>query len=191
MTMDEKKICPNCGHELKGVYAEANYGRVLMLDQCTRCGGLWFDRWELYLLKKDEAGRLDRVDMDSLMAERLKRGGSKMCPVCDVELVVFRDPALPPDSSINRCPLCSGLWLNRGELARYAARRTPAKGRGGGRKGGPGLDTLKRLQKELDPANLAAKDMPHMDLAAPGPGELAKDLAPVILQVLLKLIFKF
>jgi hypothetical protein len=36
----------------------------------------------------------------------------------------FRDPALPQDARIERCPNCDGMWLNRGELRRFKHRNT-------------------------------------------------------------------
>ncbi len=191
MKRDYKRPCPNCGEALKEVYAEANYGRVLLVDQCPGCGGIWFDRWELYLLKEEEALRLDRVDPEALCARRGGRSGTFKCPVCEVELVRFTDPVLPPDAGIRRCPLCSGLWLNRGELARYAEHRRSTRGPGALGAKGPGLDTLKRLQKELDLSGLNIPAAEDPELTAPGPGELAKDLAPLVLHILLRLLLRF
>jgi len=59
---NKQLTCPECGNGLKQVYAEANYGRVLLLDQCDKCGGIWFDSWELYYHKDAEAKRLDSIE---------------------------------------------------------------------------------------------------------------------------------
>jgi Zn-finger nucleic acid-binding protein len=48
------------------VMARAAPGSLIQLDQCRRCGGIWCDKWELFPLDGDEAGRLDAVDEDLL-----------------------------------------------------------------------------------------------------------------------------
>ncbi len=136
---------------LREVYAHATYGRVLLLDQCPTCGGVWFDRWELYFLDPSEAGRLESLDIQALNAPNLVKKGTGMCPLCEVGLIDFHDPALPPDACIRRCPECSGLWLNRGELGKFAKKRsalrtsrvTPAAPY-------PPIKALRKLQKALD-----------------------------------------
>ncbi|MFQ5480592.1 MAG: zf-TFIIB domain-containing protein [Thermodesulfobacteriota bacterium] len=195
MAANKKKICPFCSGVLKEVYAEANYGRVLLLDQCRLCGGLWFDRWELYLLKPKEALRLDALDLEALKTGGHLLKGSGNCPLCRGEtLREFKDPVLPADASIMRCPHCSGLWLSRGELTKYAAKR--ASSRGETLKKRPKTDdltALKTLQKALDASTIAGASAAPLlpDYSPIPPRELAKDLAPVILQILFKLIFKF
>ena len=96
---DKKIICPECGDTLKEVYVEANYGRALLLDQCHRCGGIWFDTWELYYLNDAEAKRLDAVDMNIFLADNPAQKGSGLCPRCNnTSLESFQDPNLPSDS---------------------------------------------------------------------------------------------
>jgi len=190
--MKKKKICPGCGGLLKEVFAAATYGRVLMLDQCMRCGGVWFDRWELYFLSPGEAGRLDSLDLKALTALNPSLKGSGKCPVCEAALKAFKDPALDADTSIKRCTQCSGLWLNRGELTKYATHR--ASLRGADTKAaavGPNLDTLKNLQKAIDTSSIMRPwTPPAIDDSPITTAELAKGLAPVILQILFKLIFR-
>jgi len=187
----KKRTCPGCGAELREVLARANYGRVLLLDQCRRCGGIWFDRWELYFLSPEEAVRLEHIDLPALSSRNPGSKGGGRCPVCSGVLKIFKDPALSPDLCIKKCPKCSGLWLNRGELTKYTAQR--ASFRGANKRTGPrpAPVTLKGLQKALDtstvsnPESLSLQDTPPIT-----PEEVAKDLAPVILRLLIRLIFK-
>ena len=190
---NREKKCPGCSGVLKEVYAEANYGRVLLLDQCARCGSVWFDRWELYFLKESEARRLEGVDVEALRAFNPARRGSGKCPVCDLKLVPFNDPTLPPDASIKRCTGCKGLWLNRGELTRYASHRASLKGVSvdAAGAGADKLEALKNLQKALDTSGVANPQTLELEDLTMEPGEFVKDLAPIILQILFKLVFKF
>lgn len=195
-------LCPGCGGNLKDVYAEANYGRVLLLDQCEDCGGIWFDRWELYFLKTGAARRLAGVDPSAVLAENPLRVGSGECPRCKKGLAHFHDILLPKDASIKRCPGCSGLWLNRGELTKYADHKDKTvNGKGAKALNGAGkaeieqaeLKALKEMQKELDTDGLlrAAHEPGPLDEPPIKPEELKKDIAVLILHTILRLVFKF
>lgn len=239
MAINKKKMlkCPDCGNVLNNAYAEANYGRVLLLDQCPFCGGTWFDKWELYFLKdgtiqqaeaatvspssdEPEASDssalighspppgLNAMDVAAFLAEKAGRKGSGQCPVCSVELIDFKDPLLPEDASIMRCPRCSGLWLNRGGLKRYMEHRAlvkgcserEVKGAAGPERGGEAiqsreteLSTLKRLQKELDASSLTARETPralYLDEPPIDSKAFARDVGFLVLQALLRLVFK-
>ena len=114
--------CPHCRQPMHAVRARARSGYCLLLDQCRRCGGIWCDRWELYPIAADEAARLDPLDAERLAAPAPPAAGAGACPRCTSPLRPFRDPLLPPDADIERCPVCDGLWLNRGALRRARAR---------------------------------------------------------------------
>ncbi|HHL40707.1 MAG TPA: hypothetical protein ENJ37_09395 [Deltaproteobacteria bacterium] len=198
--------CPQCGGALKEVFQEAIYGRVLLLDQCGGCGGVWFDKWELLLLTEKAAAELEAVDLKALRTARAHRAGDGKCPRCLYrDLKVFNDPNLPDDASIKRCPVCCGLWLNRGEMTRYArfrAEKTAALGKGARRKnmiladrpGGPpekgaplvkeaDLHTLRRLQRAIKPMGV---DGGAADHDPPAPREVLRDGAWIVLQSLVR-----
>ncbi|MFQ5464553.1 MAG: zf-TFIIB domain-containing protein [Thermodesulfobacteriota bacterium] len=209
MEMPEREVkrllCPGCGAVLGGVYVEANYGRVLLVDQCPECGGVWFDRWELYFLRPGSLKKLVGVDTERFLAAHPAPAAPPDppgdCPGCERPLEPFVDPTLPEDAEIKRCARCSGLWLNRGGLARYAEYRA-AKGpevvtEAAGAEGKAArLEVLKRLQKELKTADIAERPGPFGDArlaaaAEPLDGrEFAKDAAFLILQALAGLVFK-
>lgn len=189
-------ICPNCNAHLKEAYAEANYGRVLLLDQCERCGGVWFDHWELYLLKEAEARRLDSVNEESILSPIPHPQGEGLCPRCKIKLEPFIDPTFPEDSQIMRCKCCNGLWLNRGKLVRYGNHKEsilssqkrsfptyiPVA---------PGEDRIaaaKRLGNALN-IKAAGEEAPQYELIDDEEG-LKEDVAAIILQILLRLIFR-
>lgn len=195
MSKDAKDIkCPGCGGGLKEVYVEANYGRVLIVDQCQGCGGVWFDRWELYFLKDSSIRSLGAVDVKSFLSGNPERKGGNECPRCAKPLQRFSDPGLPNDALIERCPSCSGLWLNRGELGKYAGHREGLKGPD---KASPTveLETLRTLQKELDASGITRPGWSELaELSGDEPvntQEVLKDMGFLILQSLLRLVFKF
>jgi Zn-finger nucleic acid-binding protein len=112
--------CPQCDLDMKEVTAHANPGQLIILDQCSKCGGIWCDKWELFPIQADEAGRLERAD-DQLLREPQPIGDKEplYCPRCTARLLAARDPTLPPDLQLRRCLKCDGIWLNRGQLVRF------------------------------------------------------------------------
>jgi len=197
MTETKKLICPECGGGLHEVYAAANYGRVLLLDQCRGCGGVWFDRWELYFVTDKSIKDLEGIDASSFVAPVAPHPAKGHCPRCEKELAIFTDNNLPKDALIERCPGCNGLWLNRGELGKYAAHRNAFHAKRPDYNAGTAeLDTLKHLQKELKVGNIATPTT--LELASNlrnetpiNSKEVAKDLAFLALQSLVRLVFKF
>jgi Zn-finger nucleic acid-binding protein len=114
--------CPQCAAAMNEVAASAAVGYSIVLDQCPRCGGIWCDRWELYPLTAAAAEHLDPVDQAALVRPAATRSEPLECPRCRARMRRFRDPSLPPDARIERCPNCDGMWLNRGELRRFKHR---------------------------------------------------------------------
>jgi Zn-finger nucleic acid-binding protein len=47
-------LCPNENIEMRQVKVESHYGQPVILDQCPECGGIWFDKMELYQVKQGE-----------------------------------------------------------------------------------------------------------------------------------------
>jgi Zn-finger nucleic acid-binding protein len=121
-----QRICPNCDVPLRPVTAHARSGYLLSLDQCGQCGGLWCDRWELYPIDACEVNRLDPVDQSAVLAPVATVKRELKCPCCHTPMQRFRDPLLPEDVHIERCPACEGIWLNRGELRRFKEKGAPA-----------------------------------------------------------------
>jgi Zn-finger nucleic acid-binding protein len=111
--------CPLCDIEMREVSAHANPGQIIILDQCSKCGGIWCDKWELYPVDPEEASRLDPLDQKLLQTPVLMEEKPLYCPRCRVPLQVFHDPLLPHEIHLQRCPRCDGIWLNRGQFSLY------------------------------------------------------------------------
>jgi Zn-finger nucleic acid-binding protein len=150
---------------MQTVRARARSGYCLLLDQCSRCGGIWCDRWELYPLSAEDAARLDPVDAAKLHGQTATPAPPGRCPRCTATLRPFRDPTLPADARIERCAVCDGMWLNRGELARMKRQMPPRRpgddaeliARVGGQLG---ASTAWSQVSNLDAATYAADDAP-------------------------------
>jgi predicted Zn finger-like uncharacterized protein len=113
---------------MKEVKAEAKTGYMVLLDQCPRCGGIWCDRWELYPVTEAAAERIDAADKEALHQAIPPADEQHECPRCRARMFRFRDPSIPADARIERCPNCDGMWLNRGELRRFKERGAPPGG---------------------------------------------------------------
>lgn len=111
--------CPQCNRRMAEVVAKAAPGSLIQLDQCGNCGGIWCDKWELFPVDPDEAGRLDPID-EKLLREAVRLPKKRLyCPRCADELATCADPILPKNIQFQRCRHCDGLWLNRGQFRRY------------------------------------------------------------------------
>src|SRR5512142_280732 len=111
--------CPHCDMPMSQVTARANPGSLIQLDQCRKCGGIWCDQWELFPIDFDDASRLDPIDAGLLSAAAELGPKTLYCPRCASKLESLQDPILPKDILLLRCRRCDGIWLNRGQLARY------------------------------------------------------------------------
>jgi Zn-finger nucleic acid-binding protein len=172
--------------------ARARTGYLIVLDQCPDCGGVWCDRWELFPLSSGEARRLDPVEPERLQAPTTEPTGAGRCPRCEIELRSFRDPLLPADARIERCPVCEGMWLNRGELRRMkgaAIQKTTTP-----------PEDVERLAASLGAAATWSKvkdidgALHAVDEPSAGPDELRSALwsasAWIVLRALLRLLFR-
>ena len=101
------------------VTVRANPGQLIVLDQCSTCGGIWCDKWELFPVDPDEAARIDPLNQELLHDSTALTHKPLYCPRCTAALHVFAEPILPKEIQLQRCHRCDGIWLNRGQFRRY------------------------------------------------------------------------
>lgn len=58
--------CPNDNTEMCQVKIEGHYGQPILLEQCRKCGGTWFDEMKLFSAEHGEAGKIEVFDSKSL-----------------------------------------------------------------------------------------------------------------------------
>ncbi len=97
----------------------ANYGQPLFLDQCDTCGGLWFDESELFRARQGEADKVDLIDTYILTQSTPVVNPVHCCPKDRAQLTRFTDQNFPQGIIVERCPVCNGFWLNRGEFTKF------------------------------------------------------------------------
>ncbi len=100
----------------------SHYGQPIPLDQCVSCGGIWFDESELFRAKQGEADKVDPIDAESFRSPAEIKADLH-CPRDGALLFRFTDKQFPETLALMRCPLCRGIWLNRGGFAAYQNNR--------------------------------------------------------------------
>lgn len=83
------------------------------VDQCDRCGGVWF-----------EAHELERVLGGGLVGALAKRGAPRSgddarrarCPRCKGDGYMVQIAGDDARVHIDTCPICGGKWLDGGEI---------------------------------------------------------------------------
>lgn len=120
---NESMICPNENVEMRQVGIESHYGQLITLEQCPECGGIWFDESELFRAKQGEAQKIELLDSAILRTPSKIEKTVLLCPRDKTELTRFNDRYFPKGIILERCPLCSGIWLNRGEFTKFQKAR--------------------------------------------------------------------
>ena len=104
---------------MEEVKASCNYGVPIVIDQCLKCGGVWFDEDELYRAKHGTAASIEKnLDVWKLKKETLLSGGAK-CPRDGAVLKAFKNNYFKGDLEIDICPRCEGIWLNYGKFSEW------------------------------------------------------------------------
>lgn len=116
-------ICPNEKSEMHQVMVHSHYGQPILLEQCEKCGGIWFDEAELYRAKIGEAEKIEVLNPELLQDSAQIKNLKLVCPRDGAELHQFIDQNFPQGIILVRCPVCNGFWLNRGEFIKYQKAR--------------------------------------------------------------------
>jgi Zn-finger nucleic acid-binding protein len=120
---NDSMICPNDGAEMHQVSIVSHYGQAIFLDQCEKCGGVWFDESELFRARQGEADKVESLDQEALRTPSPINYSQLICPRDRSKLFRFTDKHFPGSIILTRCPSCHGIWLNRGEFTKYQQSR--------------------------------------------------------------------
>ncbi len=109
-------LCPKCASPTERVEHAG-----VIVDRCSRCRGLWFDRGERErLLESVGAEQLD--DGTDALGRRWNPITNVQCPRCRVRTVSLVDPR-HPEVGFEQCPDCGGSFLDAGEFRKLRRRR--------------------------------------------------------------------
>ena len=112
-------VCPNENIIMKKVRVDSHYGTPVILEQCPRCGGIWFDESELYRIKQGEAEKAEIIDSELLRKRSPIQNNVLRCPNDQSALVRFQDNNFPEEIIIESCPKCHGFWVKKGGFIEY------------------------------------------------------------------------
>ena len=89
----------------------------LVVDHCARCGGMWFDPYELEeaVRQKPAADVIDYGAAEHEYEWNVHRASDLLCPRDQTTLLAVPD-ARQPHVEIDVCPACGGVLLDAGEL---------------------------------------------------------------------------
>ena len=107
-SLEDTMKCPKCSSTLDDKILGST-----IYDRCNKCGGLWFDKDELYQIKKEK----DWFDVDTSIENanlKIKKGDSE-CPRCSKPLHTIKYEH-ETSIEIDICPKCQGIWLDAGGL---------------------------------------------------------------------------
>ena len=102
---------------------DSHYGTPIFLDQCASCGGVWFDKDELFRIKQGESKKTEILDDEKLKANKQIVNSALLCPRDGAKLNVFRDPYFPKQIIIESCNECGGFWFDHGEPGQFQEHR--------------------------------------------------------------------
>jgi len=102
--------CPRC--------VDTNLAHIhsILLDECPRCHGVWYDADELRRAKDAEDPELAWLDFKFMEHEELclPSDCATACPACGSALVAVEYGKTKV--RIDGCPACEGIWLDAGEF---------------------------------------------------------------------------
>ncbi|MEA1937302.1 MAG: zf-TFIIB domain-containing protein [Patescibacteria group bacterium] len=103
--------CPKCGTKLK----QTKIVNV-KVDHCDNCGGIWFDKDELKLVRDERDKNLSWLDFDLWNdKDKLSVSGKSIdCPRDGKPL--FKIKCGDTDIMVDVCLECHGIWLDKNEL---------------------------------------------------------------------------
>ena len=107
--------CPRCADvELDHIHSQ-------LLDECPRCGGVWYDADELRRAKDAEDPDLAWLDFEFWKHEEglAPSDCATDCPACGSRLVSLEYGET--QVRVDVCPSCAGIWLDAGEFEKIMA----------------------------------------------------------------------
>lgn len=113
--------CPKCVGRLE----ERKVGQndSITIDRCFACGGLWFDKNELFrVIKKNIVDTVEseleseKISDEELLIELDLNKAEIICPRCqgNKKMVKMQSPR-NNRVTIDYCESCQGIWLDAGE----------------------------------------------------------------------------
>ncbi len=111
--------CPACDAELSRmtIKGASPSGADVTLDGCrTRCGGIWFDQFELQKFDEPFEAAGDLLALKRAAGVTIDPNKTRMCPKCVSVRLLRHFFSIKRQVAVEECPQCGGYWLDAGEL---------------------------------------------------------------------------
>lgn len=110
-------LCPACGYTLQKLSVTTNSGGKFDVDHCGRCGGTWFDPYEINRIATHEVNRIAHITV--LPTTPPPTFDVKKCPTCHKVLAPSTTDLVPKGVDLLRCPQCHGVWASQRALSMF------------------------------------------------------------------------
>jgi hypothetical protein len=104
--------CPGCRHESTPLTLDGQYGRVLTIDVCHACNGVWFDGHEdLHLAPSGVIALFQAMAEAARGGARQPMANRKVCPRCQTGLLRAHDRRRDTRYEYFRCSQGHGRFM--------------------------------------------------------------------------------
>lgn len=107
-------FCPTCGNPLQTLSVTTMAGGKFDVDHCGRCGGTWFDPFEINRIPFHEVTRLAKL---TVLPHKLPSIlPTDLCPHDHEKLIPADFDVSPVKVTMKKCPGCKGIWASQRQL---------------------------------------------------------------------------
>ena len=107
-------LCPDCNHLLQKLSVTTKEGGRFEVDHCGRCGGTWFDPYEINRIPYHEVVSLAQLTVLPLKKTPVTQ--KQLCPQDHQELSPLTGDAVPRGVKLLTCRKCLGIWATQKDL---------------------------------------------------------------------------
>jgi Zn-finger nucleic acid-binding protein len=111
--------CPACLTKTETLSIKSHYEIPIRIEQCQKCGGIWFNDLDFHKVKIGEASIIENLNRNKLQKFSVVKNTNLLCPKDNSILIQFKDINFPKEIIIEKCPKCNGFWFNHGEFSSY------------------------------------------------------------------------
>lgn len=117
-------FCPSCAYTLQKLSVTTDSGGRFEVDHCGKCGGTWFDPYEINRIPYHEVIKLAKVTVLPHKQPLILR--YPLCPRCHCLLENFHSESVPSFTRLQRCSNCLGIWASQKSLEEFKIRQETA-----------------------------------------------------------------
>ena len=109
--------CPVCEYDLQKLTVTTTSGGIFDVDHCGRCGGTWFDPYEINRIPYHEVVRLAAVTV--LPKKHVAAPKVLHCPRDHRVMKNYYGQAVPAGVRLFWCKKCLGIWASQKALVDF------------------------------------------------------------------------